>query len=137
VNRKTTSSEEQLDKIHQSLEQLRILLFTNLGHNLTRHLLENKPPVSVTNPGTERLQWTYSKNGLTELSYSLWKLGVFNHGKAELKAITRCFEYTFNVDLGNVTSTYQEMLQRKKGYTNFIDKLREVFIKKINDSLND
>ncbi len=136
MNRKTTSSEEQLDKIHQSLEQLRILLFTNLGHNLTRHLLENKPSVSVPDPGIEKLQWTYSKNGLTELSYSLWKLGVFNNGKAELKAITRCFEYTFNVDLGNVTSTYQEFLQRKKGYTTIIDKLKEALLRKINESLN-
>jgi hypothetical protein len=85
-------------------------------------------------PENLRITWTYSKIGLVELIYALRELSVFNHGKAELKAITNCFEYMFSIDLGNISSSFQEILERKKSYTNITDKLRNVFLKKVESS---
>ncbi len=116
-SRPSAYSDERLDQIQQSLDQCRILLFTHLEQNLVRTLLEKTTPVESPSPSAsepEKLTWTYSKVGLTELIYSLKELGVFNHGKAELKKIVHCFEYMFNVDLGNVSSSFQEILERKR-----------------------
>ena len=82
------------------------------------------------------MQWTYSKIDLTLLTYALKDLGVFNEGKADLKTIIRCFEYMFDIDLGNYSSSFQDVLERKKGFTNITDKLREALRKRIDNSLN-
>jgi hypothetical protein len=89
----------------------------------------------TASPEQLRLQWTFPKIGLVELIYSLKELRVFNNGDADLKTITACFEYMFNVDLGNITSSFQGILQRKKGVTNITDKLRDIFLKKVDSSL--
>ncbi|HSZ31822.1 MAG TPA: RteC domain-containing protein [Puia sp.] len=73
------------------------------------------------------LAWTDTKRGLIELIYSLQKQGSFNNGQADLNSIVRCFEKTFSVDLGNTSSSYQQILSRKKGSTNFLYKLVEKF----------
>ena len=91
-------------------------------------------PLTAPFPENFRLTWTYSKIGLVELIYALRELRVFNNGEAELKAITRCFEYMFSFDLGNISSAFQEILERKKSYTNITDKLRDVFLKKVESS---
>jgi RteC protein len=90
--------------------------------------------LEVPFPENLRLIWTRSKIDLVELIYALRELGAFNHGKAELKAITRCFEYMFSFELGNISSSFQEILERKKSYTNITDKLRDVFLKKVENS---
>ncbi len=94
------------------------------------------PAISLAAPFPEnlRLTWTHSKIGLVELIYALKELGVFNHGKAELKAITHSFEYMFSFELGNISSAFQEILERKKSYSNITDKLRDVFLKKVENS---
>jgi hypothetical protein len=73
------------------------------------------------------LAWTDTKRGLIELIYSLQKQGSFNNGQADLNSIVRCFEKTFSVDLGNTSSSYQQILSRKKGSTHFLNKLLEKF----------
>ena len=85
-------------------------------------------------PDNLRLTWTHSKIALVELIYAVKELGVFNHGEADLKTITRSFEYMFSVELGNISSSFQEILERKKGYTNITDKLRDAFLKKVESS---
>jgi hypothetical protein len=77
------------------------------------------------------LEWTDSKRGLTELIYSLQEQGSFNNGQADLKTIIRCFEKTFSVELGNTSSTYQQLLSRKKGSSSFLTRLQEKFDERI------
>jgi RteC protein len=84
-------------------------------------------------PGADNtgLEWTDSKRGLTELIYSLQEQGSFNNGQADLKTIIRCFEKTFSVELGNTSSTYQQLLSRKKGSSSFLTRLQEKFDERI------
>ncbi|HEV8506549.1 MAG TPA: RteC domain-containing protein [Chitinophagaceae bacterium] len=91
-------------------------------------------PLNAPFPENLRLTWTRSKIDLVELIYALRELRVFSNGEAELKAITACFEYMFSFELGNISSAFQEILERKKSYTNITDKMRDVFLKKVESS---
>jgi hypothetical protein len=134
-NGKTKSSDGQIGLILTTIERLSCVAHAKLNPGSAENQTENNAATSPL-PDSTRLKWTYSKVGLVELIYSLRELGAFNDGKADLKTIKECFEYMFNVDLGNITSSFQEILERKKGYTNITDKLREMFLKKIDNSLN-
>jgi hypothetical protein len=83
----------------------------------------------------EKLEWTFSKAALIELIYALKATGVFNNGKADLKTIVRYFEKVFAVDLGNVSRTHQEIINRKTGQTIFLDELKEKMAELIEKSL--
>ena len=86
------------------------------------------------NPESESLglEWTDSKRGLTELIYSLQEQGCFNNGRADVKTITLGFEKAFSVKLGNTSSTYQQLLSRKKGTSSYLTRLQEKFEQRIN-----
>jgi hypothetical protein len=84
-------------------------------------------------PSGARLEWTDSKTDMIELIYSLEANGTFNGGKADIKDITECFENVFSIRLGNTSSAFQQILCRKKGYTIYIDKLRDGLLRRIDD----
>jgi len=81
--------------------------------------------------GEFNLAWTDTKRGLIELIYSLQEQGSFNNGQADLNSIIRCFEKTFSVELGNTSSSYQQILSRKKGSTSYLNKLVEKYEQRI------
>jgi hypothetical protein len=78
-----------------------------------------------------RITWTDTKTALIELAYALQSAGVLNSGKIELKEIVDFFQLIFHINLGNYPRTFQEILSRKTGYTNFIDKLRDKLLLRI------
>jgi len=88
-------------------------------------------PTRVDLPYKRTLVWTESKSALIELAYALHAAGVFNAGKADLKDITDALEYVFQTDCRHYPRTFQEILSRKKGYTNFIDKLKDKLLLRI------
>ena len=95
---------------------------------------ENKTDESLSlNAKETRLVWTDPKAGLVELIYSLKEQGSFNHGKADLKIITRYFERAFCVGLGNVSRTFQEIVCRKTGYALYLDSLKTSLISRIDE----
>lgn len=77
------------------------------------------------------LTWTDSKTSLIELSYALHSAGSFNNGKADIKQIIEFFQLYLRLDLGNTSRTFQEILSRKKGHTNYIDRLKATLLQKI------
>jgi len=78
-----------------------------------------------------RVTWTDSKTGLIELAYALQSAGVLNNGKIELQDVIAFMEKIFHVSLGNYSRTFQEILSRKTGYTNFIDRLKNKLLLRI------
>ena len=80
-----------------------------------------------------KLIWTDPKMGLIELVYSLQEQGSFNNGKADIKTITRYFEKVFSVQLSNTSKSFQDILSRKKGYTTYLDKLRDKIVGRIDE----
>jgi hypothetical protein len=81
-----------------------------------------------------QMTWTDSKTSLIELAYALHATGSFNNGKAGLKQVTDYLQTPFHVDLGNTSRTFQEILARKRGYTNFLDRLRYRLLQRIESS---
>ena len=132
---KTFSPDWQFASLLSAIDRLTILAYAILVPDAVDTIPATINAEALPEPDVVGLKWTYSKIGLTELIYALKELGVFNNGKAELKSIAQSFEHMFSIDLGNISSSFQEILERKKGYTNITDKLREVFLKKIDSSL--
>lgn len=81
----------------------------------------------------EKLAWTANKVFLVELIYALFLAEVFNHGKASLREMRSYFEEIFNIDLGaNPSNKYKEMRMRKQR-TTFLDWLRKLLNKKMDE----
>lgn len=91
-------------------------------------------PPSIIQSKKIQLQWTGSKVALIELIYALQSAGVFNHANADLKQVTAFFESSFQVDVGNVYSAFQEMRIRKKNRSSFLDLLRDRLIQRMDES---
>ncbi|NMA74698.1 MAG: hypothetical protein GX963_11165 [Bacteroidales bacterium] len=79
----------------------------------------------------KKLIWTASKVHLVELIYSLFLSGCFNYGKVSLKEITAYFEKIFNIELGaNVSRIYVD-IRRRRQRTCFLDILRRLLNKRM------
>jgi|LakMenE01Jun11ns_1017448.scaffolds.fasta_scaffold9944361_2 hypothetical protein len=79
------------------------------------------------------LTWTGPKTYLIELVYALQSAETFNNGKADIKQIASAFENIFNISLGNYYRGFQEIQQRKKGKSYFLDQLKAKFIQRVNE----
>ena len=77
------------------------------------------------------LNWGESKTALTELIYALHSQGAF--GNADIIAIAKTFESTFNISLGDFYHTFMELKSRKINRTKFLDSLRDALIKKMDE----
>jgi len=81
----------------------------------------------------KRLKWTGSKVALIELVYALHYQGVFDNGNNDIREVAQYFESAFGIDLGNFYQTYLELRNRKMNRTKFLDTLREVLLKKMDE----
>lgn len=112
-----------------------LIAYQQLRQYFQDAMLEIENPVKTPVFATQQpeMNWTDSKTGLIELAYALHAAGSFNNGKADLKQINDYLQTVFHVDLGNTSRTFQEILARKRGYTTFLDRLRERLLKRINE----
>lgn len=84
---------------------------------------------------TQKVKWTASKSALVELIYALSAYGAFNNGASDIKIISRLFETTFDVELGDIYHTYLEIRNRKINRVKFIDELKEELLKRMADQV--
>lgn len=80
------------------------------------------------------LPWTDKKAGLIEILYGIQSMGSLNNAHAELRQIANLLEAAFNVDLGNYSRTFQEIRIRKKSRTPFLDRMKEMLIKRMDEA---
>jgi hypothetical protein len=111
----------------------RFLAYSRLEHELHKGVQETRQTTSTAVDDSNKLTWTLSKISLVEMIYALKEAKAFNHGKADVKVITEYFERIFNIHIGNVYRSFQEIMSRKTGYTLFLDILKEGYVKKIDD----
>ncbi len=93
--------------------------------------LSNPAIRTVSVPGVEPITWTDTKVGLVELAYALHAKGTFNHGKADLTQIIAWLEKDWNVELGNTSRRFQEVLSRQKGIVSFLEKLKKALTRRM------
>jgi hypothetical protein len=111
----------------------RLMAYTRLEQELHRSVSENKESAAPEYSDKPVLVWTLPKIKLIEIIYALKVICAFNNGQAELAVIQECFEKMFGISLGNISRSFQEILARKKGYTPFLDQLKECLLKRISE----
>jgi hypothetical protein len=83
---------------------------------------------------TNELKWTGDAVNIVELAYGIWLTGQLNNGNASLNQIVRWLETTLQVTIGIIQRRFTEIERRKRlSPTNFIDKMKEAIMKKINN----
>lgn len=75
------------------------------------------------------LKWTDTLTALTEIIEGIQNLSI-NHGKGKLEEITACFEFIFQVKLGNISDKFADIRMRKSNKL-YIDRVRDNLLKKI------
>jgi hypothetical protein len=98
--------------------------------------ISDRQGLNLISSHPQPLTWTDPKSALIEFAYAAKAKGVFNNGKASLKEITDYLQFVFNIQLSNPTRVFQEILRRKTGYSNFLDSLREYYLKYIDQLEN-
>ncbi|AMC11936.1 hypothetical protein Lupro_11950 [Lutibacter profundi] len=81
------------------------------------------------------LSWTASKTDLVELIYALNSSGAIRNGQAEIKKLSNICKELFDIDLGNIYKTFNEIKLREKDSTKFLDHLKFSLTKKITSDL--
>ena len=84
-------------------------------------------------PSSGDLVFTAPKVYLTELGYAMKAHGSFNNGNAPVSKILIGLGKMANVDLGNTSRTFQQILTRKEGYTKYLDSLKFSLQERIED----
>lgn len=84
-----------------------------------------------------RESWTASKTDLAELIYALDTSKCINHGNIKLKAITSYLEDVFNISIGDIYRIYLEIRERKGSRTQFLDRLKDKLIERMDEADND
>lgn len=92
------------------------------------------PEQQANREGTSDLKWTGYKVYLVELLYALHGSGMVNNGKAGIRELAEALENMFNVDLKDYYRSWQEVKQRKIEPAKFLDYLKSVLLKRIEDS---
>jgi len=92
------------------------------------------PGQQATRKETSYLKWTGHKVYLVELLYALHSSGMVNNGQAGIRELAEALENVFNVDLKDYYRSWQEIKQRKIEPAKFLDYLKSVLLKRIEDS---
>ena len=104
------------------------------GELLQEYIIEALAELKTTPAGGSigsRMIWTDSKTALIELAYALQSAGSLNQGKAELREIIEFLESAFHISLDHYPRLFQDILSRKMGYTNYLDRLRDKLLLRI------
>lgn len=95
--------------------------------NVRMRIAQNLEDIGERKMFDFRLHWTDSKTDLVELIYSI--KDSIGGGKASVKQITTCFEYFFDIKLGNIYDVINDISLRKMNRTKYIDKITVNFQK--------
>jgi hypothetical protein len=87
----------------------------------------------IFQPYDSGLVFTAPKVYLNELGYAMKAHGSFNNGNAPVSKILGALGKMANVDLGNTSRTFQQILSRKMGYTKYLDSLKLSLHERIDD----
>lgn len=103
-----------------------------IEYEISKLNTKKEPKQEIVNKNTQK--WTGPKVALIELIYALHAEGVFNYGTSELIEVTKVFETTFNIDLGQFNRTFLEIRKRKSERTKFLNTLKDKLILRMDDA---
>lgn len=81
------------------------------------------------------IPWTGTKTDLVELIFALGSTYALKNGNAELSKIKALFELAFDIELGNIHKIFDQICNREKDQTKFMDVLKTALLQKIDSKL--
>jgi hypothetical protein len=121
--------------LHSKLLAMNIA-YSRMENELKILLAEIKEEWGIKKKIRMPCKWTGKVIDLVELKYGLHVTGSINNGNASLKDIKECLEEAFDVDLGNTSSYFQDIIRRKNGSTTFLDLMKAKLMQRIDEFLN-
>jgi len=110
----------------------RVINAISIELEILEHVIEHPELVPKDEiPKFSRKHWTASITGLVEIICVI-KDNV-NNGNVEIKEIANWFEYIFQVKLDNIYKIIEQIAERKKNKTKFLDEQRLNFAKYLED----
>lgn len=112
------------DKLGLSMYYSKLKYYINTELEIILHKLNQPQLITLSRNQSaipNLLHWTDDKIDLVELIYAI-KRSV-NNGEASIKRIALCFEFIFQVKLGNIYDTFSDLNTRMGGATKFLDTL--------------
>ncbi len=97
-------------------------------------MLQLKYPDSSKQISKSRFCWTGNTTDLLELIYALHANNCFNNGDVSIGELAIGLGELLHVDLSNCYGLYGNIRRRKINRTLFLDELREMLKKKMEDS---
>ncbi|SHE50600.1 RteC protein [Mariniphaga anaerophila] len=135
--KETDYIDQQLPKykcIQKVLELLDLQL--NLTEKRLEHSIEKRSRTVSPKPTTPiDFDWTGYTAELIELGYALYASKRINNGDIGIKVIMEWLSNTFNTEIKDYYHVYHKMKYRAGDQTNFLDKMKEKLMDKINDDL--
>ncbi len=113
-----------------------LLAYTRLESEVKTGTIENDENALAIKSAKIKLRWTGRQSELIELGYGLKEMGSLNNGTASLKEIFEYMGEVFDVETGNSSRLFQDIIRRKSGYTTYLDQMREKLLKRIQDMLD-
>ncbi len=101
----------------------KIIAYKKMLRYLSNPISEDKKPI---------LKWSKPKSALVELIYALHSSGAINNGDVELNQISTIFQNIFGIELGDIYKVSQEIRNRQKSQTKFIDELSFSLLSRFN-----
>ena len=143
VLRVLTDMEQELNEylsghIHVNINRtiiIKVLKAIRTELELIRYRMK-RPHLFVQEPAKQPEpvgEWTDDKLNLIELIYAICKTKSVNNGKIKIKKVQECFEYIFQVKLGNISNRLNEIDIRKENDNLYLDLL----LKNLNHFLDD
>ena len=101
----------------------KLLFIIQIEMELLRTKIKH-PELNETNNEIIKLpkqKWTDKKIFLVEIMYAIQP--YVNNGNMKISALKRCFEYIFDIKLGNIYKSIEEISERKVVKTKFLEQL--------------
>jgi hypothetical protein len=113
-----------------------LIAYSKMEHEVGVYIRETNETIPRVKTGKSKLRWTGKQIDLIELGYGLKETGSLNDGNASLKEIFEFLSDVFEIELGNTSRLFQDIMTRKTGQTVFIDLMKAKLLQRIEDVLN-
>jgi hypothetical protein len=121
--RSGTENKSELLARFISLEKLEKLILLEI--EALKNIDKKAVSVPLVSSPKHTITWTSpNKTDAIEIAYALQKMGVFNHGKAQITEIVEVIEDSFNISLPNPHQFIRNIKKRKKERAFFIESMK-------------
>lgn len=111
----------------KALEELR----DYLSGQQQKKIIADNPQDELFNESKSQVVFTGPKSALEEVILAMNEKGWFNYGNFPAKRLFHAFESLLNIKLSDPSRSLIAMSIRKKGYTPYIDKMKDALMERI------